>query len=121
MREHDGDLELTSVSGPATASGSLGRVGARTVSGAVTIDARRALEVTAHTVSGDVTIRLPAALGVSVDGRNVSGRVVVDGRDHGAKGPGGGVFRAVVGDGACHVRATTVSGDVTLLRSGGDA
>ncbi len=121
VREHDGDLELTSVSGPATASGSLGRVGARTVSGAVTIDARRALEVTAHTVSGDVTIRLPAALGVSVDGRNVSGRVVVDGRDHGAKGPGGGAFRAVVGDGACHVRATTVSGDVTLLRSGGDA
>lgn len=121
LREHDGDLQLTSVSGPATASGDLGRVGASTVSGAITIDARRVLEVSATTVSGDVTVRLPAGLGVSVDGRNVSGRVLVDGRDEGARGPGGGSFHAVVGDGACHVRTTTVSGDVTLLRSGGEA
>jgi DUF4097 and DUF4098 domain-containing protein YvlB len=121
LRAHEGGLDLTSVSGPATASGSFDRVGVSTVSGAVTIDARRVREISTQSVSGDVTVRLPADLGVSLDGRSVSGRVVVDGFDRAAKGPGGGAFHAQVGDGACRVRATTVSGDVTLLRAGGDA
>lgn len=121
LRGHEGGLELASVSGSATASGAFERVSAKTVSGAVTVDAHRAREVAAATVSGDVTLRLPAGLGVTVEGRSVSGRVVVDGRDHAAKGPGGGAFHVEVGDAACRVRVTTVSGDVTLLRAGGDA
>ena len=64
-------------------------------------------------MSGDVTVRLPESVGVhAATARNVSGHVVVDGRDYGAtRGRLVGSFDAVVGDGACHVHVTTVSGE----------
>lgn len=117
LRAHDGGLHANGVSGTVTASGAFDQLGVTTVSGAVVVDAARAVSVAAQTVSGDVTVRVPAGLGLEVTGRSVSGRVVVDEAESGASGPGGGSFARVVGDGACHVRVTTVSGDVTVLRA----
>lgn len=117
LRAHDGGLQANGVSGTVTASGAFDQLGVTTVSGAVVVDATRALSVAAQTVSGDVTVRVPATVGLEVTGRSVSGRVVVDEAEGGSTQPGGGSFARVVGDGSCHVRATTVSGDITVLRA----
>ena len=118
LRGHGGALDATSVSGSITASGRLGDVDVSTVSGQVTVDAERIGALGVRTVSADATVRVPAGLGLSVGGQSVSGRVVVDGVDHRNHGPGGGSFAATVGDGACRVRVSTVSGNVTVLRAG---
>ncbi len=117
VRNHSGELRANSVSGAVTATGAFTHVGVTTVSGAVALDASRATGITVQTVSGDTTVRLPDDLGVTVAARIVSGRVVVDGQARTGEGPITGNVDVLVGDGACRVRVTAVSGNLTVLRS----
>ncbi|MBU4214931.1 MAG: DUF4097 domain-containing protein [Actinobacteria bacterium] len=117
VRGHHGPLTLNSVSGDLAASGELTAVHVNTVSGSVTLDVTSTTSsLSATTVSGDVTVRLPSQAGLQVKAQSVSGRLVVDQIEH--KGPGFGT-RTVdqsSGDGGCYLSATSVSGDVTVLR-----
>ena len=118
VRNHAGDIRMDSVSGEITASGALQRATASTVSGAISLDATAAVaSVSASTVSGDVTVRLPAGQGFRVEARSVSGRVVVDGREHKGSSPGQVKVDLANGADACHVSANSVSGHVTVLRA----
>lgn len=119
VRDHTGDLTLSTVSGDLTAAGALSRVTTNSVSGAVTLDlSSRTATVAATTVSGDITIRLPEGVGVGVEAKAVSGRVVVDGRDHTAGRPGRTRFDERSGGTGCYVTSTSVSGHLTILRAG---
>ncbi len=117
VRAHTGPLALNTVSGEVAASGELSVVSAKTVSGRLTLDiASQTSSVTATSVSGDVTLRLPEGKGVRVTGQSVSGRVVVDGQEYGGR-PGTRNVDVANGDGTCHIQVTTVSGNLTVLRS----
>jgi hypothetical protein len=116
VRGHTGDLRAETVSGALTATGAFTQVSAVTVSGDVVLDATRIAGLNVQTAVGDATLRLPEGLGLTVAARGVSGRVVVDGEVRG-DGPLTGAVDVVTGDGACRVSATTVSGDLTILRS----
>ena len=117
LRDHTGDLRANAVSGAVTASGAFGHAGVTTVSGAVALDASAVGGVAVQTVSGDVTARVPAGLGLDVQARTVSGRVVVDGEERRGDGPVRGVVDVVTGDGGCRLRVKTVSGHLTVLRA----
>ncbi|WP_448059602.1 DUF4097 family beta strand repeat-containing protein [Cellulomonas hominis] len=120
VRDHAGDLRLKSVSGDVTASGRLSRVSASTVSGRVTLDSTAgSSSFTVQSVSGDVTVRLPEGLGLSVDARSVSGRVVVDGEERGSRSPGQVTVDMRSADATCFVSVKTVSGHLTVLRGAG--
>lgn len=117
VRDHSGDLTLSTVSGDLTASGSLNRVTTNSVSGAISLDMTSlTTSVSATTVAGDVTIRLPHGVGVGVEAKTVSGRVVVDGTDHTSSRPGRTHFDSRSGGTGCYVTVTTVSGHLTVLR-----
>ena len=116
VHHHTGDLRANAVSGSVTASGAFAQASITTVSGAVAVDATRAAGIAVQTVSGDTTIRLPEGSGVAVAARSVSGRVVVDGEARTGEGPITGSVEVVVGDGTCRLRATSVSGHLTVLR-----
>jgi len=119
VRGHAGPLSLNSVSGEVAASGDLSVVSAHTVSGRLTLDVSSATSsISAQSVSGDVTLRLPEGQGLRVTGSSVSGRLVVDGQEYGGTTPGRRTVDLASGDGTCHVQATTVSGNVTVLRRG---
>jgi DUF4097 and DUF4098 domain-containing protein YvlB len=107
---------MHTVSGELAASGALARVQANSVSGELALDVTAgSTSVEATTVSGDVTVRLPHGEAVNVTANAVSGRLVVDGEDHSGTMPGRKVL--LRGDGArSTVTASTVSGNVTLLR-----
>lgn len=120
VRDHDGDLTLSTVSGDLTATGALSRVTTNSVSGDVTLDlTSRTATVSATTVSGDITLRLPEGVGVGVESKAVSGRVVVDGRDRSASRPGRTHFDERSGGTGCYVTASSVSGHLTILRVDG--
>lgn len=116
VRDHTGDLALTTVSGELAASGALASVKAESVSGELALDVTSgSTSIDATSVSGDVTVRLPEGEPVDVTASALSGRLVVDGEDHGGAMPGRKVVLRT--DGAhSSVSATTVSGNVTLLR-----
>jgi Putative adhesin len=117
VRDHRGDLTINSVSGELAASGALTRVHANTVSGELALDVTSgASSIDATSVSGDVTVRLPEGEGVHVTAHAVSGRLLVDGREHGAGPFPGHTVDISTGDGRSRVSATSVSGHVTLLR-----
>ncbi|HET7761627.1 MAG TPA: DUF4097 family beta strand repeat-containing protein [Phycicoccus sp.] len=117
VRDHEGDLTLNSVSGELAASGALTGVHANAVSGAVAVDLTRgSTSLSATTVSGDVTVRVPSDEGVHVTANAVSGRLVVDGEEHGRGVPGSRVVDLRRGEGGSTLAVTTVSGDVTVLR-----
>lgn len=118
VRDHEGSLGLNTVSGDLAASGALDTVHANAVSGAVAIDLTAGSStVAATTVSGDVTVRVPAEEGIHVKANAVSGRLVVDGEEHTGGTPGSRTVDLRRGDAGSTVTVTTVSGDVTLLRS----
>lgn len=116
VRDHTGDLSVGTVSGAATASGPLSRVTVTTVSGEVTLDCRAASSVLhVRTVSGDVAVRLPSGHGVGIEARSVSGRVVVDGVEHGDRRPGRTSVDLRDDRATCFVTSQTVSGHLTVL------
>lgn len=118
VRGLDGSLSGNSVSGSLTVQASrLPRLDAKTVSGELVVDLERTPS-TLHvkTVSGDLVVRIPTDAGYRLDARTVSGAIVADGRRlrSGRPGPPQGEIRD--GDESVRVSATSVSGDVTLLR-----
>ena len=116
VRDHAGDLSLNTVSGELAASGALTRVHANSVSGELALDVTSgSTSIDATTVSGDVTVRLPEGELVDVTANAVSGRLVVDGEDHSGNMPGRKVVLRTT-DARSRVTASTVSGNVTLLR-----
>jgi hypothetical protein len=116
VRDHTGDLALNTVSGELAASGALTRVQANSVSGELAIDVTSgSTSIEATTVSGDVTVRVPRDQLVNVNAHAVSGRLVVDGEDHSGSMPGRKVVLRTT-DARSTVTASTVSGNVTLLR-----
>jgi hypothetical protein len=116
VRDHTGDLSVGTVSGSATASGPLSRVSVTTVSGEVTVDCRAPSSVLpVRTVSGDVAVRLPSGHGVGIEARSVSGRVVVDGVEHGDRRPGRTSVDLRDDRATCFVTSQTVSGHLTVL------
>ena len=120
VRDHAGDLSLHTVSGEFAASGALTRVQANSVSGELALDVTSgSTAIDATTVSGDVTVRLPAGEAVDVTATAVSGRLVVDGEDHSANMPGRRVVLRTQ-HATSTVSASTVSGNVTVLRGPAD-
>ncbi len=116
VRDHGGDLSLKTVSGELAASGALTRVQANSVSGELALDVTSgSSSIEATTVSGDVTVRLPEGQAANVTANSVSGRLVVDGEDHSGSMPGRRVVLRT-SDARSTVSASTVSGNVTLLR-----
>ncbi len=91
-------------------------VAVTTVSGEVTLDCLAPTSVChVRTVSGDVAVRLPAGHGVGVEARSVSGRVVVDGVEHGDRRPGRTTVDLRDDRATCFVYSQTVSGHLTVL------
>lgn len=108
-----GALSVHAVSASVTASGALEVIGVDTVSGDVLLDLHGApRSISANAVSGDVTARVDAGLGISATMRTVSGR----GSIAGVAMPKRGGRETIAGDSPFEFSASTVSGDVTVVR-----
>ncbi|WP_446664549.1 DUF4097 family beta strand repeat-containing protein [Flexivirga sp. B27] len=112
-----GRLEANTVSGSMTVHDStLDPIELNGVSGDITLDLNEGeTKVESNTVSGDVTVRVPAGGGYRVKVSTMSGAAVVDGMKLGGKWFRGGEARD--GDEALRLEATSVSGDVVVLRA----
>jgi DUF4097 and DUF4098 domain-containing protein YvlB len=119
-------LNAAMVSGDVTVTDVRADVNATTVSGDVAVQPGGSA-VTATTVSGDVRVALDVNGGAEFDVSTVSGRIQSDlpmtttslaagpdGRPIFRGGPKS--FHATIGGGGPEIRATTVSGDVTVRR-----
>ncbi|MEU8250534.1 DUF4097 family beta strand repeat-containing protein [Nonomuraea sp. NPDC048916] len=119
-RAMEGDLAFNSVSGDLTvADGTPRRLRANTVSGRITTDLR--LRPTGHvtltTVSGDILVRLPEDVEADVRIRSTSGRLVSTFEKlSNESGPGSKSLSGRLGGGMAALSATTVSGEVALLK-----
>jgi hypothetical protein len=119
-RAMEGDLSFKSVSGELTvAGGSPRRLRGNTVSGRITADLKLKPtgHVTLNTVSGAIMVRLPENTQADVAVRSTSGRLVSS-FDEVSKssGPAMRSMTGRLGGGMASLTATTVSGDVTLLK-----
>jgi hypothetical protein len=121
VRDLHGSLSGESVSGSIVVQAAqLPRLDVKTVSGELVVDLHTApSRVDMKSVSGDLVVRIPSESGFRLDARSVSGQIVADGRRlrAGRPGPPQGEIRD--GDESVRVSATSVSGDVTLLRTAG--
>lgn len=120
VRDQHGPLTGESVSGSLTVqAAAMPRLTAKSVSGELAVDLGSSpSEIKVSSVSGDVTVRIPATAGFMLDAKSVSGRLVADGRRLGGDRPGTPRGRLSEGDESVRLSAKTVSGDVTVLRSG---
>jgi DUF4097 and DUF4098 domain-containing protein YvlB len=118
VRDLHGSLSGESVSGSIVVQAAqLPRLDVKTVSGELVVDLHTApSKVDMKSVSGDLVVRIPGESGFRLDARSVSGQIVADGRRIGAGRPGPPQGEIRDGDESVHVSATSVSGDVTLLR-----
>lgn len=116
----NGQVVFHSVSGDLTlASGCVGRLDAKTMSGGLTADVALgpAGEMKVTTLSGDVAIRLPMGTDAQVDLRTKSGKMHSDfdalslGTNTGSKALAG-----TLGSGTGRLTVSSMSGDVTILR-----
>ena len=112
-----GRLEANTVSGNITVQDSvLDPVELNGVSGDITLDlTNSSMRVESNTVSGNVTVRVPAGGGYRVKVSTMSGAAIVDGMKLGGKWHRGGEARD--GDEALRIEASSVSGDVVVLRA----
>jgi DUF4097 and DUF4098 domain-containing protein YvlB len=131
----DGKLEINGVSGTFEGRNLRGKLEANTVSGSMTVHQSAldpielngvsgdiTLDLTEHdtrvesnTVSGDVTVRVPEGGGYRVKVSTMSGAAIVDGIQLGGQWHRGGEARD--GDESLRISATSVSGDVVVLRA----
>jgi len=114
-----GDLWAHTVSGDLTLVEGGGTVGARTISGTVTLDVSTpgAGDIRVTTVSGDVTIRLPQASDLQVQVQSTSGQVASAFDELHREGqPALRSIRGRLGAGTGRLQASTTSGHVALLR-----
>jgi hypothetical protein len=113
-----GDFKGNTVSGELTVQASrLDQISLNTVSADVTLDLTDGrARIQSNSVSGDVTVRIPRGGGFDVSARTAVGQVVIDGQSmHGnAAHQRGGVLNE--GDKALVIKATSVSGNVVVLR-----
>lgn len=112
-----GRLEANTVSGSMTVHDSvLDPIELNGVSGDITLDlTNQRATVESNTVSGDVTVRVPAGGGYRVNVSTMSGTAIVDGVKLGGKWHRGGEARD--GDESLRMSASSVSGDVVVLRA----
>ncbi len=112
----DGEASINTVSGEVTVHSSGLRVTkVNTMSGDVTLDLRdRAAVVRSNSVSGDITVRAPFT-GYAVSASTMTGQVVVDGAAIDRTGDSG-ARTARFGDEALVLKASSLSGDLVLLR-----
>lgn len=112
-----GRLEANTVSGSMTVHDSaLHPIELNGVSGDITLDlTNQQAKVESNTVSGDVTVRVPAGGGYRVNVSTMSGAAIVDGVKLGGKWHRGGEARD--GDESLRLSASSVSGDVVVLRA----
>ncbi|MCK2212912.1 DUF4097 domain-containing protein [Actinomadura sp. ATCC 31491] len=119
-RAMEGDLSFKSVSGDLTvADGTPRRLKANTVSGRVTADLalRPTGYVTLASVSGDMLVRLPENADADVTVRSTSGRLISTFDELSAtNSPGMKTMSGRLGGGMASLSATTVSGEVALLK-----
>ncbi|NRQ37460.1 DUF4097 family beta strand repeat protein [Nonomuraea sp. NN258] len=119
-RAMEGDLSFKSVAGDLTvAEGTPRRLRAKTVSGRITADLalRPTGHVTLNSISGDILVRLPENVEVDVDVKSTSGRLVSTFPEiFNASGPGTRSLTGRLGGGMAALSATTVSGEVALLK-----
>ncbi|MQA88007.1 MAG: DUF4097 family beta strand repeat protein [Streptosporangiales bacterium] len=118
-----GVLGFNSVSGDVTVSSSpCSQLRARTISGktAADLDLDAGATVSLSSVSGDIAVRLPEAAGLTIELRSTTGRVgtAFPGLTRQLR-PGTATVRGTVGDGTGSLVASTVSGDIALLRREG--
>jgi Toastrack DUF4097 len=114
-----GDLWAHTVSGDLTLVEGGGTVGAKSISGTVTLDVSTpgAGDIRVTTVSGDVTIRLPHASDLQVEVQSTSGQVASAFDElYRAGRPALHSIEGRLGAGTGRLRATTTSGHVALLR-----
>jgi hypothetical protein len=117
LREHEGLLDLTTVSGPATASGAVTRFDCTGVNGDVFLDLEAPDQVTVRTVSGEVTLRLGRERHAEYAVNSVSGTLHLDGRDVGRLH---GVHHGTWGapdELPTRVRVDTSSGNVRIVHT----
>lgn len=119
-RAMEGDLAFKSVSGELTvADGTPRRLKANTVSGRITADLtlRPTGHVTLNSVSGGILVRLPENVEADVSLRSTSGRLVSTFDElHEDSRPGSKTLSGRLGGGMASLAATTVSGEVALLK-----
>ncbi|MEH1123006.1 DUF4097 family beta strand repeat-containing protein [Micromonospora sp. CPCC 206061] len=113
IKSHSGDVTLAECAGHS--------VQVTTHSGGVTVDnrppSRGDVSVTTH--SGDVLLALPEPADVMVNVRSTSGRIESQFPEIEPMGPRGArAARGTLGTGASSIAATTVTGDVSLVRRG---
>ena len=118
LREHEGPVEVTTVSGAATASGAITRFECDAVSGDVFLDLESVERVEVRTVSGQIVLRLAPDRPADYVINTISGRLEIDGQDVG-RARGG--FRGGWGEPGpepVRVRMDTASGTVRVVHSG---
>jgi hypothetical protein len=115
LREHEGPIELTTVSGPATASGPVTRFEATGVSGDLFLDLEAPDRVDVRTVSGETVLRLGAERPAEYTISSVSGSLHLDGAEIGRLLGG---YRGTWGTGdagATRVKVESSSGTVRIV------
>lgn len=118
VREHEGPLRITTVSGAATASGAVTRFDCTGVSGDVFLDLEAPDSVEVRSVSGEVVLRLGDERAAEYAVDSVSGTLHVDGADAGRLlGGYRGAWTGAGGD-PTHVRVETSSGTVRIVHTG---
>jgi DUF4097 and DUF4098 domain-containing protein YvlB len=119
VRNHRGEIEANTVSGDITASGAIDRFHANGVSGSVALDLSGApVSVDNSTVSGDLTVRLPRPLRAHFSVNTVSGTLQLDDvQTRGVRGRGFSSSSGPEGYPAVAVRANSVSGDISVVRT----
>jgi DUF4097 and DUF4098 domain-containing protein YvlB len=119
VRGHRGDIEANTVSGDITASGAISRFSANGVSGDVALDLSGVpLSVDNSTVSGDLTVRLPRSLRALFTVNTVSGTLQLDDVQlRGVRGRGHTSASGPEGYASVAVRANSVSGDISVVRT----
>lgn len=119
----DGSFTADNVSGEILVQRSrLDPIKLNTVSGDITLDLSHGrATVTSSAVSGNVTLRMPHTDGYAVNVSTVSGHAIVDGRELGNGKRWGRGGHLADGDEALRVKASSVSGDVIVLRAAAGA
>lgn len=114
------EVAATTVNGQIVARSAGGPVRASTVNGSINIamgSLGTASDLEYETVNGSVTLELPADFGAQLELSTVNGRVTTDFPITVVGTLSPRKLRGTVGNGAAHVKASTVNGSVTLKRS----
>ena len=116
LREHEGRVDVTTISGAATVSGAITRLEHTGVSGEVFLDLEAPDRVEVRTVSGPVVLRLGRDRSADYAVDTVSGEVQLDGAER-PKRPGGVRGRWDGPGEPTAVRVSTSSGSVRIVHA----